>query len=121
MSGIRIDPEGGSGLATARYGIVLVVGVLASSIHWFGLLLGGVLLGVLAPTTRRGVAYGAAFGLLVWALFVGRMVMNGVIPTMDSAQLFVTSVAISVLLGAVGGTAAELRPWVERARSRLRT
>lgn len=121
MRGVGTDQGKRSANPVTRYVIVLVAGLLLSSVHWVGLLLGGMLLGLLAPTTPRGVAYGAAFGLLVWVLFVGRMAALGVTPTMETGQLFGVSFAIPVILGAVGGSARELRPWFDAVGSRLDT
>ncbi|GAB7017760.1 hypothetical protein [Halostagnicola bangensis] len=54
--------------------VAAVIGLVVASIHWFGLLLGGALLGLVAPTLRRAVANGVAFGavvLFVFALTLG--------------------------------------------------
>lgn len=95
---------------SAGYATAVVVGLVASSFHWSGLLLGGVLVGLLSPTLRRGVVYGAGFGLLTWIVFATLFASKGIVPTADGAEIFGVSIAIAVILGGVGGSARELRP-----------
>lgn len=95
-----------------RYGGAVLLGLLASTVHWSGILIGGALVGLLAPSLRRGVVYGVGFGLLVWVTFVLELVTAGIVPTADALELFGLSFAIPVVLGGIGGTARELRPWI---------
>lgn len=94
---------------TAAFGL----GIFLSTIHWLGLLVGGSVLGLLAPSLRRGILYGAVFGVTVWLVFVLSLGWAGVVPSMDGIQVFGLSLVIPVVLGAVGGTAHELRPLVQ--------
>ncbi|MFB6081444.1 MAG: hypothetical protein ABEJ67_01350 [Halanaeroarchaeum sp.] len=87
----------------------VVVGLLASSVHWGGLLLGGALVGFLASSVRRGLLGGAGFALLAWALFVGRQVLGGVGPYTDAGLLLAVSAAIALVLGTVGGSVRAFR------------
>lgn len=98
----------------ARYGIAVGIGLVASSLHWVGLLLGGILVGLVTPTTRRGIAYGALWGGFAWLVFVGFLAANGIAPTVETGHLFGVSLGAAVGLGAIGGSASELRPLVSR-------
>lgn len=100
--------------STAGFGIAVGIGLVASSLHWVGLLLGGILVGLLAPTTRRGIGYGALWGAFAWLVFVGLLATNGIAPTVDTGHLFGVSLGAAVGLGAIGGSARELRPLVSR-------
>lgn len=51
-------------------GIAVSIGLVAASIHWFGLVLGGALLGLASPTLARSVGYAITFGALVLGVFV---------------------------------------------------
>ncbi len=95
-----------------RYGIAVGIGLLASGLHWFGLLLGGMLVGLLAPSTRRGIGYGALWGVFAWLFFVGFLAAAGIVPTVQTGQLFGVSLGAAVGLGAIGGSARELGPLV---------
>lgn len=96
--------------STLRYGIAVGIGVVASWLHWGGLLLGGILVGLMAPSTRRGIVYGAIWGGFAWLVFAGLLATAGIVPTGGLAQLFGVSLGAAVALGAVGGSARELRP-----------
>ncbi len=78
--------------------------------HPFGILLGAAAWGLLAPSVRRGVAYGAAFALVVLAAFALSLTEGGgLAPLLDAGPLAVAPVAIAVVLGVVGGLARGLR------------
>ena len=97
-----------------RYAAAIVLGLLASSVHWSGLLVGGILVGLLAPTTGRGIVYGIGWGLSAWMLFVLLLASDGIVPSMATAQLFGVSLGAALALGGLGGTARELRPLFAR-------
>lgn len=99
-----------------RFGLVILVGLLASTVHWVGILLGGALVGLLAPSLQRGVLYGAGFGLVVWLVFAVQLVTAGILPTLDALQIYGVSFGIPVVLGGIGGTSRELRPLIESVR-----
>lgn len=93
--------------------LAVAVGLLASYFHWIGLLVGGVLVGLSVRSTGRALLFGAGFGLLVWGLFVGELLVSGVDPTLEAAQLWGLSLVIPVVLGTIGASASELRPLFE--------
>ena len=45
------------------------LGLVLAWVHWLGLVLGGALVALVAPSIRRGVAYALAFGVLVLVAF----------------------------------------------------
>ncbi|MXV62326.1 hypothetical protein GS429_09680 [Natronorubrum sp. JWXQ-INN-674] len=49
--------------------IAVALGLLFSWLHWFGLVVGGALVSVLAPNLRRGVVGAVAFGAVVLVAF----------------------------------------------------
>lgn len=49
--------------------IAALGGLAVAWIHWLGLVVAGALVSVLAPSLRRGLAYGVAIGLLVLVVF----------------------------------------------------
>ena len=111
MSGGRLESRSRSATLT-WYLAALTLGLGASAIHWSGILLGGILIGLLAPSTARGIVYGAAFGLFIVAVSLGRLGLAGTMPPIESVQIVGVSAAIPVILGAVGGSAHELWPWI---------
>ena len=88
----------------------IVGGVGLASVHWLGIVIGGMLVGLLSETTFRGVASGAGFGLVVWAIFAGTMIADGAWePFLATGEFVALSAAIAVGLGAFGGLARGLR------------
>ncbi|MEF8779601.1 MAG: hypothetical protein V5A46_02830 [Haloferacaceae archaeon] len=85
-------------------------GIGMASAHWLGLVVGGMLVGSLEPTLRRGVLAGAAFGLLAWVAFAGTLFVDGALGRfLATGGLAGLSAAIAVGLGAFGGLARALR------------
>lgn len=81
-----------------------------ATVHPLGILLGGVVWGLLAPTVRRGVLYGVAFGVVVVTAFGGRLVAAGTGSAfLGTGALAAAPVAIALVLGGVGGFARGLR------------
>lgn len=86
-----------------------VVGLLVASVHWFGLLVGGALVGIPARTTRRALATGLGFGVLAWVVFAVRQFATGAAGYSAATTLLGLSFAIAVVLGVVGSSVRELR------------
>lgn len=93
-----------------RYGGAVVLGLAMTSIHWLGILIGGVLIGLVAPTTGRALLYGAVWGVFVGAVSVAWLGAAGIVPSMAAGQLWGVSLGGGLVLGTVGGSARELRP-----------
>lgn len=93
-----------------RYGGAILLGLAMSLIHWLGILLGGILIGLVAPSTGRALLYGAVWGLLVGVVSVAWLGAAGIVPSMAAGQLWGVSLGAALLLGTIGGSARELRP-----------
>lgn len=74
----RVRRDGRTALERARtrtrdhriaLGAALIGGLALAWLHWFGLVLGGALVGLVAPTLRRALVAGLGFGVLVLAAF----------------------------------------------------
>ncbi|WP_232701399.1 hypothetical protein [Halobacterium wangiae] len=100
----------------AAVGTVGVVAAFALAwVHWVGLLVGGIVVGVLAPSWSRALATGVGFGLLAWLGFLVVLADAGRLAAYwGSGQLLYVSFAIPVVLGLVGSLAYGLKP-IERA------
>jgi hypothetical protein len=82
------------------------VGSVAATVHWVGLVLGGVLIGVFASRLRWALVGGAAFGLLFWLFFLVTMAGQGMLGLyLDTGQLLYVSAAIPVAAGLFGSLA----------------
>lgn len=84
--------------------------LVIASVHPVGILLGGAMWGLLAPTLRLGVAYGVAFGAAVLVAFAVELTAAGSSSGfLGTGALAVAPVAIALLLGGIGGLARGLR------------
>lgn len=54
-----------------------VVGLVVGSVHWVGLVIGGVLVGLVAPSLRRAFLYGLYLGGAVLVVFVCWLLLVG--------------------------------------------
>lgn len=79
------------------------VGLSLASIHWLGLVAGGALVGLVAPSLKRALLAGLAFGvtaLLVWLVVLAT---NGVLgKVLATGQFFGIAVLIGVLAPLLG-------------------
>jgi hypothetical protein len=95
--------------------LVAVVAVVASlalaSVHWLGLLVGGVAVGLLASSWPRALAAGVGFGALAWSAFLGTLWRAGRLAAYwDAGLLLYASVGIPLALGLAGALSYGLRP-----------
>lgn len=85
---------------------VVVAALALATVHWLGLLVGGVGVGLLARSWRRALAGGAAFGLLAWLVFAAHLAAAGRLAgVLDAALPVAVSAAIPLCLGVVGALA----------------
>jgi len=90
--------------------VAVVASLALASVHWLGLLVGGVAVGVLASTWPRALAAGLGFGALAWVVFLGTLWRAGRLAAYwDAGLLLYASVGIPLALGAVGALAHGLR------------
>jgi len=97
-----------------RRALVAVVAVVASlalaRVHWLGLLVGGIAVGLLAASWPRALAAGLGFGALAWLVFLGTLWRAGRLAAYwDAGLLLYASVGIPLALGLVGALAFGLR------------
>lgn len=97
-----------------RYGGAIVLGLAVSVIHWLGIMLGGALIGLAAPSTGRALLYGAVWGVFVGVVSVVWLGAADIVPSMAAGQLWGVSLGSALLLGTIGGSARELRPLIRR-------
>ncbi|AHG00877.1 hypothetical protein HALLA_10685 [Halostagnicola larsenii XH-48] len=79
-------------LHAVALGIAVSIGLVAASVHWFGLVLGGALLGLVSPTLARGVGYAITFGALVLGVFV-LTIGSSVWPVLEMTPIVYVTVA----------------------------
>ncbi len=79
------------------------LGVLVAWFHWLGLVVGGALVALVAPSLRRGAAYALAFGVLVlvaFAVSIGDSIL--LVPEMRPIVYVTVASAVGLpLLGSV--------------------
>jgi hypothetical protein len=92
-------------------GAVAVAASLAlASVHWLGLVVGGVAVGVLAGSWPRALAAGVGFGALAWLAFLAVLWDAGRLAAYwDAGLLLYASVGIPLALGVVGSLAHGVR------------
>ncbi|MFB6270645.1 MAG: hypothetical protein ABEH83_11910 [Halobacterium sp.] len=97
-------------LRRAAFAAALAAALAVSAVHWLGLLAGGVVVGLFARSWPRAIGGGAGFGVFAWVASVLVLADAGRLAGyLDAGQLLYVSVAIPVVLGAVGGLAYWLR------------
>ena len=98
-----------------RQRVLLGVGAVVASlalawVHWLGLLVGGVAVGLLASSWPRALAAGLGFGALAWLAFLGTLWRAGRLAAYwDAGLLLYASAGIPLALGVVGALAHGLR------------
>lgn len=86
--------------------VATLVGLAASTVHWSGLVLGGVLVGLIARSLPRALVNGLTFGLVVVLAFGGWLVAVGALSTWATTGLLaLVSVASAFVLPALGALA----------------
>lgn len=79
--------------------LAAALGLLFAWVHWLGLVLGGALVALVAPSLRRGVAYALGFGALVlvaFAVSIGDSIM--LVPEMQPIVYVTVAAAIGLPL-----------------------
>lgn len=84
-------------------GVAFLLALPLGAVHWLGLVLGGVLVGVLAPTPRRAVVVAVYLGGTLAALFAGWLALSGDLnEAIATGQLFAASLALAIGLPVLG-------------------
>ena len=86
--------------------VVFLVGLIASAVHWSGLLVGGALLGLVASSVRRAMLTGVYLGVSVLFVFGVSLVVVGALSAyLSTGVLLLASVGFSVGLPALAAGA----------------
>ncbi|WP_396613027.1 hypothetical protein ACH9L7_07125 [Haloferax sp. S1W] len=102
LSDLRTGPRADLALFVAT-----VVGVAAASVHWAGLVVGGVLVGVLATSVSRAGVQGLTFGGVVLAIHVAFVWWAGALDAqLSTGILFVLTIAVGFALPTVAAVGA---------------
>jgi len=65
-------------LADPAMAVAFLLGLVLAPLHWSGVIVGGALLGLTAPTVRRALVLGLTYGLVVLFLFAVWLLFQGV-------------------------------------------
>lgn len=96
------DESGRALLVTAA----VVTSLVLAWVHWLGLLVGGVVVGLLSRSWPRALAGGVGFGVLSWVAFLAVLWNAGRLDAYwGSGLLLYASLGIPVALGLVGSLA----------------
>lgn len=102
LAAVRADPD----RRRTAHAAGAVVGLVLATLHPVGLVVGGALVALPAADLARGVAAGAAFGVLALAAFAAVLALGGGLggyATMGTVT--VVSVVVAVVLPVVGSLA----------------
>lgn len=92
---------------TGRYAdlglfVAVAVGLVATTVHPAGLVVGGLLVGLVAPSLARAFATGLVFGAVTLAAFAAWLAVNGALgPQLAATELLAVSIAAGVGLPTV--------------------
>ncbi len=87
--------------------LAVVVGLAVSTRHWVGLVLGGALVGLVAPSMRRAFVLGLYYGFIVLGAFaIALALAGGLAKYLAMGQVFVLSLALAVGLAPLGALAS---------------
>ena len=94
--------------AEVALALAFSVGLLATTVHWAGLVIGGALVGILSVSTARAAVLGFEFGLVVLVAYAFVLSWSGVLGAVFGT--FPLSVGlVAVALGVPTVTAAVVR------------
>jgi hypothetical protein len=89
----------------ALFAFTFLVGLALSAVHWTGLVAGGLLLGLLAPSFPRAVQYGFYLGLTVLVGFVAYLLLFGAFGAFAAAgQLTLLAVVVPLVVPPLAAT-----------------
>jgi hypothetical protein len=82
---------------------VALIGLALGTLHWLGLVLGGALVALPAPSIRRGLANGIGLGVLGLLLFAALLVLEGALgPVLATGMVGGLAVAIGLAAPLLG-------------------
>lgn len=84
----------------------IVASLALAWVHWLGLLVGGIAVGLLSRSWPRALVSGVGFGVLAWLAFLAVLWDAGRLAAYwDGGLLLYASVGIPIALGLVGSLA----------------
>lgn len=89
---------------------VVLAALVLSAVHWLGLLIGGIAVGLLARTWPRALVGGAVFGFIAWLAFL--LVLGDaerLAAYWQSGVLLYVSLGIPIVLGILGSLSHGLK------------
>lgn len=90
--------------------VAFVLALPLCAVHWSGLVVGGALVGVLAPSLRRALMTGLFLGIVSLAGFAGWLWLSGVLSkALATGQVFALTAAITLLFPILGSSVRGLR------------
>lgn len=88
----------------------VLVGLVFTSVHWAGFLLGGALVALPQQSVRRGLLAALAFGVLGWLSFLTFLGNAGALTTyLVMGQVLAVSTVAPLVLALLGGLVRGLR------------
>lgn len=91
--------------ADYAFAVAWIVAVLVPTIHWGGLVAGGALVGVIAPSFPRALQRGFYVGVGVLALFAAYLVVFGALGTfLVMGQVTLLTAAMALAFPVLGAT-----------------
>jgi hypothetical protein len=102
MTGDRLAPVRTGDRADLALFVATVVGLAATAVHWTGLVVAGLLVGVVASSQRRALVHGLSFGAVALLAFAVWLLAAGSLLTWpETGQVFLLTVAAAVALPAL--------------------
>lgn len=91
--------------------IACLLGLIAATVHWFGLVVGGALVGLLATDIKRAILSGIGFGLLVVLVWGGLLAVAGSLgKAMAMGEFALFPVGIALGLSVLGSLVRGVLP-----------
>jgi len=82
---------------------VLAFGIGLASLHWLGIVAAGAAVGILAPSTRRALAWGVGVGVVIVATFLLQAVAVGTLDrVLGAGQPILVAVIIPLVAAPLG-------------------
>jgi len=79
--------------------LATVLGLVATAVHWTGLVLAGALVGVVASSHARALVHGLSFGGVALLSFAAWLAVSGsLLAWTETGQVFLLTVATAVAL-----------------------
>ena len=93
--------------ADVAFAVAFLLGLLAPVVHWSGLVVGGALVGLVAPTVRRALLTGIYLGVAVVVAFCLFLFVTGALgPYLSMGVVLLASVGLGIAVPTLAAGAA---------------